>query len=57
MVGGVIMEHKLDEADFIVRMSAKEFLMQQHELANTITELQARLTKVETAMGITHGDE
>ena len=51
------MGHKLDEAEFIMRMSAKDFLILPHELANTIQELQARMTKIETAMGIIHGDE
>lgn len=51
------MPHKFDQTDFNIRKSAKEFLILQHELAETITELQARMTKIETALGIIHGDE
>ena len=51
------MPHKFDQADFNTRKTAKEFLALQHELATTITELQVRMTKIETALGIIHGDE
>ena len=49
--------HKFNKTDFDERKAAKEFLILPHNLASTITELQARMTKIETAMGITHGDE
>lgn len=51
------MAHTFDKADFDKRKAAKEFLILSHELANTIAELQARMTKIETALGIIHGDE
>ena len=49
--------HKFNKADFDTRKAALEFLNQQHALATTITELQVRMTKIETAIGIIHGDE
>ena len=51
------MSHKFDPDDFNARKDAKVFLLAQHELATTVAELQARMTKIETALGITSGDE
>lgn len=51
------MLHKFDQTDFNTRKAAKLFLMQQHELATSITELQARMTEIEKALGIIHVGE
>ena len=57
MAGGGIMSHKFDQIYFDSRKDAKVFLLAQHELATTVTELQSRMTKIEIALGITSGDE
>ena len=48
--------HKYDKADFDTRKAAKISLMQAHELATTIYELQERMTTIETALGVIHED-